>query len=180
MPISYATVKTNLYNWAISVLPLGMPVIYWEPNAPRPTVAYVTLFINDFIAPNQDWSSDEADINGIINMLGDRQFTLSMQAYGGTDPLTVLENVRSSLQKQTVLDTLRANGIVFYSSINLIDITELVDSKWEKRASLDIRFAIGQSYTDNPGYFDHMQVEEVIVDQIGTVIIDEIIDIPEL
>lgn len=178
MPISYATVKTNLYTWAVSVLPVGMPVIYWEPNAPRPEIPYVSLFLNSIVAPNQDWTSAQADANGVTLMQGDRQFTLSMQAYGGTDPLTVLENVRSSLQKQTVLDTLRANGIVFYSSLNIEDITDLIDSQWERRASMDILFGIGQSYSDAPGYFDKTVIQEIINDIDGSVVVNRLFNVP--
>ena len=99
--------------------------------------------------------------------------------YGGADPLTVLENVRSSLQKQTILDTLRANGIVFFESLNIIDITDLIDSQWERRASLDILFGIGQTYTDNPGYFDHMLIQEQIYNVDGSLVIDETFPVPQ-
>lgn len=180
MPISYATVKTNLYNWCVSNIPVGMPVIFWEPNAPRPSIPYITLFLNAFVSPNQDYFSSETNGSGLVNMSGDRKFTLSIQAYGGSDPLTLLENLRSSLQKQTVLDTLRTNGIVFYQSLNIEDITDLLDSQWEKRASLDVMMGIGQAYTDDPGYFDHAEIEQEILDQIGSIVIDGIINVPEL
>ena len=179
MPISYATVKTNLYTWAVANLPSGMPVIYWEPNAPRPTVSYCTLFLNTILAVGQDWTENDADSFGIVDMKGDRQFTLSIQVYGGTDPLTVLENLRSSLQKQTVLDTLRVNGIVFYESLNILDISDLIDSQWERRASMDVLFGIGQTYTDNPGYFDHMIIQEQINNVDGTVVVNTTFTVPK-
>lgn len=177
MAINYNTLKTNLYTWASSVVPVGMPVIYWEQNSPRPTVPYITLFLSQITAVNQDWSETEADNLGVIDMKGDRNFTVSMQAYGG-DPLTVLENVRSSLQKQTVLDTLRANGIVFYQSLNIIDITELLETQWERRASLDILFGIGQTYTDNPGYFDKTEIQEIILNPQGNIVINKLFMVP--
>lgn len=176
MPINFETVKLNLYQWASSVVPMGMPVIFYEPNAPRPTVPYVTLYLNSIIAVNQDWTSNEADDTGTVNMHGDRQFTLQVQAYGG-DPLTLMENLRTSLQKQSVLDTLRANGISFFASINIGDITELVDSKFERRATLDILFGIGQIYTDTVGYFDEVEIEEVIENPLGEIVYDETITI---
>lgn len=176
MALNFATVKLNLYQWAVTVVPMGMPVIFWEPNAPRPTVPYVTLFLSNIVAVNQDWSSADADASGIIDMKGDRQFTLQIQSYGG-DPLTVLENIRTSLQKQTVLDTLRANGIAFYSSLAINDITDLVDSQFERRAQLDVLMGIAQIYTDDPGYFDTMEVQEVIENQIEVVVYDETITI---
>ena len=81
------------------------------------------------------------------------------------------------MQKQTVLDTLRANGIAFYQSLTINDITELVDSQFERRAQLDILFGIAQIYTDTPGYFDEIEVQEIIENQIGDVVYDETITI---
>jgi len=176
MALNFATVKNSLYLWAVSQVPMGMPVIFWEPNAPRPTIPYITLFLSNIVAVNQDWSAPDADINGVIDMKGDRQFTLQIQGYGA-DPLTVLENIRTSLQKQTVLDTLRANGIAFYSSLAINDITDLVDSQFERRAQLDVLMGIAQIYTDDPGYFDTMEIQEVIENQIEVVVYDETITI---
>ena len=176
MAINFALVKNSLYTWAVSVVPSGMPVIFYEPNAPRPTVPYVTLYLNSVVSVGQDWTEAEADSTGTVDMKGDRQFTLQVQGYGN-DPLTVLENIRTSLQKQTVLDTLRANGIAFYQSLNIGDITELVDSQFERRAQLDILFGIAQIYTDTPGYFDEIEVQEIIENQIGDVVYDETITI---
>lgn len=176
MALNFATVKLNLYQWAITVVPMGMPVIFYEPNAPRPTVPYVSLYLNSIVAVNQDWTEAEADSMGTVDMKGDRQFTLQVQGYGG-DPLTVLENIRTSLQKQTVLDTLRANGIAFYQSLNIGDITELVDSQFERRAQLDILFGIAQIYTDTPGYFDEIEIEQIYEDATGSIVYDETITI---
>lgn len=180
MPINYATLKTNLYNWAVLVLPANTPIIFLEQNSPRPNVFYVTLFLNPIVAVHQDWTQSSTNNAGIVEMKGDRQFTLQIQAYGGSDPLTVLENVRSSLQKQSVLDTLRVNGIAFYSSSDIIDITDLIDSRYEKRASMDILFSVGQTYTDNTGYFDHTLIEQTIENVDGSIIINAIFPVPEL
>lgn len=177
MAIDFAVVKTSLYNWVVAQIPMGMPVIYWQPNSPRPTIPYITLYLSQVTAVNQDWADSEATGIGVINMKGDRNFTLEVQAYG-SDPLTLMENIRTSLQKQSVLDTLRTNGIVFYSSLTINDITELVDSQFERRAHLDILFGIGQVYTDTPGYFDHIELQEIVSDQTPAVIYNQTITIP--
>ena len=161
--INYTLVKQTLYTWATSQVPVGMPVIFYEPNAPRPNQAYVSLYLSNTTQVNQDWTADETDANGIVDMKGDRQFTLQIQAYGD-EALNVLENLRTSLQKQTVLDILRAGGIVFYISLGINDITSLVDSQFERRAQMDVTLGIGQTYTDNPGYFDEVEIEEIISD----------------
>ena len=177
MPINFTTVQTSLYQWAVANLPVGMPVIYWEQNSPRPSVPYVTLNISNIVAVNQDWSESSTNPLGVQDMKGDRQFTLQVQAYGG-DTLTNLENLRTSLQKQTVLDTLRANEIAFYQSLTINDITDLVDSRYENRAQLDILFGIGQIYTDAPGFFDHMVLQEVYLDAEGNTVYNKLINIP--
>lgn len=180
MALNYNIVKNALYFWATSVIPAGMPVIFWNPNGPRPKVPYVSLFLSSITALNQDYSSPNADVNGDIYMKGDRQFTLQIQAYGNTgivDPLTILENMRSSLQKQTVLDTLRANAIVFYQSLTINDISDLVDSQFESRAQMDVLMAIGQTYSDSPGYFDTIEVEQVYIDAVDVVVYDETLTI---
>lgn len=176
MPLNFNVVRQSLYSWASSVVPSGMPVIFYEPNAPRPVVPYVTLYLNTITSVNQDYSDPNADTDGSIYMKGDRQFTVQIQAYGN-DPLTVLENIRTSLQKQTVLDTLRANGIVFYQSLTINDITELVDSQFERRAQLDVLFGIGQTYNDVPGYFSTIEVEEKYIDAADVVVYDETLTI---
>lgn len=180
MSINYETVKKALYDWMISVIPLNMPVIYWQNNSPRPEIPYVTLFLNNIVMRNQDWTQPRVNTLADANMKGDRQFTLSIQVFGTNDPLTILENVRSSLQKQSVLDTLRTNGIVFFQSLNIADITEILETQFEKRASLDVLFGIGQTYIDNLGFFDHAQIEQTIKDINGDVIINRIIEVPEI
>ena len=178
MSIDLNTVKNSLYAWAVSVSPVGTPIIYWQPNAPRPTIPYLTLFLQSVVSIGQDWASGAADVAGVINQKGDRQFTLSIQAYGG-DPLTLLENIRTSLQKQSVLDTLRAGGIAFYTATTINDITDLVDSKWERRASLDVLFGIGQVYTDAPGFFDEAEITAVILNDFGNVAYTSTFTVPE-
>jgi hypothetical protein len=179
MALNFNTVRQNLYIWARAVIPSGVPIIFYEPNAPRPTTAYVSLYLNSINAVNQDYSDPEATGIGVTAMRGDRQFTLQVQAYG-SDPLTLLEDLRTSLQKQSVLDTLRANGIAFYQSLTINDITELVDSRYERRAQLDILFGIGQIYEDAPGYFSTIEVEEEYINAVDAVVYDETITIPTI
>src|SRR5271169_5709871 len=100
MALIFSQLKTYLYNWAVANVPSGTPVIYYFPNAPRPTVDYVSLLISSVIQVGWDYTPPPSDNAGSVEGVGDRDFTLQVQAYGG-DPLTILENQRTSLQKQT-------------------------------------------------------------------------------
>lgn len=177
MAIDFNVVRTNLYNWAIANLPEGMPVIYLYPNAPRPTVDYVSLYISTVNEIGWDYTEDPTDDSGVANMIGDREFTVQAQAYGG-DPVTVLQNLRTSLQKQTVLDSLRVNGIVFFNWSPINDITELVDSRYEQRATMDIFFRIADIYTDTLGVIDTVVLQEEFLNAEGTIVYNETFTIP--
>jgi len=177
MAIDFSLVRTYLYNWAVANIPSAMPVVYLFPNAPRPTVDYVSLYISTITQIGWDWTQDPLDDFGISKMVGDREFTLQVQAYGG-DPMTVLQNLRTSLQKQTVLDSLRVNGIVFVNWFAINDVTELVDSRFEQRASMDVLFRIADISTDDLGVIDRIVLQEVVKDPTGTTVYDETFTIP--
>jgi hypothetical protein len=161
MTIDFLQIRTYLYDWAIANIPNGMPAIYLNSNAPRPTVDYITLYIASVMQIGWDYTQDPTSDAGVANMIGDREFIFQVTAYGG-DPISVLNNLRTSLQKETVLDSLRANGIVFVSWYDINDITQVIDSRYEQRAIMDIKFRIADIYTDTLGVID------TVHDVVGT------------
>lgn len=177
MTISFNTVRTNLYNWAVANVPVGMPVIYYYQNAPRPTVDYVTLYITSTVQIGRDFTQSPLTTAGTSAMIGDREFTLQIQAYGG-DPITILENLRTSLQIVTVLDSLRAQGLVYVDWLAINDITDLINSRYEQRASMDLRWRIAQQYTEQAGAISTANVHETYFDSDGSLIISNTITIP--
>lgn len=178
MTLNFSTVKNSLYNWAVANVPSGMSAVWYFPNAPRPTVDYITLQISSLVQIGWDYIPQPVDDAGNVEGVGDREFTLHVQAYGG-DPFTVLENLRTSLQKPTVLDSLRANGIVAVNWFPIQDITDLVDSRFEQRASMDILFRIAQEWIDTLGTIAQVEIEETILNVDGSVVIDQTVLIPE-
>jgi hypothetical protein len=177
MTIDFNAVRTSLYNWAVANIPSGMPVIYLYPNAPRPTVDYITLYIQSVVQIAWDYIQGPLDDSGISQQVGDREFTLQINAYGG-DPITILNTLRTSLQKQSVLDSLASNGLVVVDWLAINDVTELVDSRMEQRAAMDILFRIADIYNDDPGVIDTVSLEEVFKNPAGTVVYDETFLIP--
>jgi hypothetical protein len=157
------------------VVPVGVPVIFYNENSPRPSLPYVTLYLQSLVQIGSDYTAPP-DNTGDAEMVGDREFTLQFQSYGG-DPITLLENVRTSLQKQTVLDTLRANGIVFVNHFPINDITALLDTEFEARASMDILFRIAQTDEDVSGNIETVEIEETLNDSLG-VVYNETVTIP--
>lgn len=177
MSLNWETVKTNIYNWVVANVPMGMPVTMYYENAPRPTAPYLTINLSTINQIGWDWVPNPSDNPGNVDIVGDREFTIQLQAYGG-DPFTVMENLRTSLQKQAVLDSLRVNGIVFADWFPINDITELVDTVFEKRSNMDVLFRIAQDATEALGTIATVELEEIIKDAGGTIILDKTITIP--
>lgn len=177
MTIDFNSLRTFLYQWAVANVPTDMPVIFYYPNAPRPTVDYVTLLIQSFNQIGWDFEPEPTDTPGTVEGVGDREFTLQIQSYGG-NPMQVLENLRTSLQKTTVLDTLRANGIVFVNWFPINDITDLVDSRYEQRASMDVLFRIAQTYSETLGTIAQVEAEEILLNVDGSTVLDQTVLIP--
>lgn len=175
--IDFNQVRISLYEWAVANIPAGMPVIYLFNNSPRPTVDYVSLYISSVVQIGWDYNQNPLTNSGSSQMVGDREFTLQIQAYGG-DPLSVLNNLRTSLQKQTVLDSLRANGIVLANWFPVNDITELVDTRFEQRGSLDILFRIADVSVDSLGVISTVSLQEIYKNAAGATVYDETILIP--
>lgn len=177
MSIVFSQVRTALYNWAVANTPSGMPVIYYYNNSPRPTVDYITLYITSVTQIGWDFIQQPLSDSGVDEQVGDREFTLQIQAYGG-DPLTVLNNLRSSLQIPRVLDTLRANGIVLANWFPINDLTTLIDTRYEQRGSFDVLFRIADVYDDNSGVIDTVVEQEILKDATGTIVYNETFTIP--
>lgn len=178
MSLSFAQVRTSIYEWAVANIPSGMPAIYLYNNSPRPTVDYITLYISTVTEIGWDWVQGPLDDTGISQQVGDREFTVQIQGYGG-DPLTVLNSLRTSLQKQSVLDSLRVNGIVFANWFPINDVTQLIDSRYEQRASMDVLFRIADVYTDNLGVIDTVVEQEIYKNPSGTTVYDQTFTIPQ-
>lgn len=177
MAINWETVKTNIYNWVVANIPMGMPVTMYYENAPRPSAPYVTINLSSITQIGWDWTPSPSNDAGDISLIGDREFIVQLQAYGG-DPFTVMENLRTSLQKETVLNTLRANGIVFANWYPINDITELVDTLFQKRTQMDVLFRIAQTATESLGTIATVELEEIFLDAVETVVYDETFLIP--
>jgi hypothetical protein len=157
--IDFEQVKTSLYDWAVANLPANTPVIFLYQNAPRPDSAYVTLYLSSVVQIGDDFIPQPTTAPGDIEQQGDREFTLQIATYGG-DCFTRLENLRSSLQKETVLATLRESGIAFVQHFPIQDVTELVSSRFENRAQMDVLFRIGQTYSEVSGSIETVEIDE--------------------
>jgi len=162
MAIVFSNLRKSLYDWAILVAPTGFDVIWYRPNSPRPSLSYVTLSMINFSQVGWDYIP-RPDTNGDAAISGDREFTLRIECYGD-GCFEALETIRSSLQKPTILDTLREDGIVFVTQNDITNVAALLDTEWEPRTSMDIFFRLAQTNPEVLGKIETVEIQEILSD----------------
>lgn len=146
------TLKTDLYGL---IQPLVNETTIWlDQSTPRPALPYVGIRMNSRVRVNGDHYSDSNN-SGVITIAGDREFTLNVQRYG-PDSVNVLDALGDKLRKVTVIDDFMGKKIAIVDTDGpAVDISFSQDGvKFEPRASIDFRFRVKSSVTDDVGYID--------------------------
>ncbi len=142
--IQWETLKDTLHGWAVAQSGYDTAKVIWaEENTPQPTLPYLSLKIASLVQVKDDFNG-EPDENGIALVSGDREFTLEVKAFGG-DTFPVLEKLRNSLQKFEVRLAL-PEGLAYIDSAGILAANELVDTTYEQRAVMTLRFRIPSQF----------------------------------
>lgn len=164
--MNYAGLQDALYSW-LSAAITPRPVIFADQDAPQPDRPYATIkvlsenklgVLDDQSAPNN---------LGIASLKGHREATIQVQFYGpGAVQLAL--NARNSLNKSSVLFGLFwTNGIAIVSDDEVTNVSALLETEIEERALLTLvaRYAVEQ--TDDVGYIETVEVENLIDENNG-------------
>lgn len=163
--ISMVDIENTIYDWAAEVLG-NVPVIWYHENAPRPVEPYVALHVETLNSVKRDY------ISGGGKITGNREFILLCQAIG-RGSIDLLEKLKTSLERPEILAKLNANGIVFADRMAIVCISEVVDSRWEERHQLDLKFRFAQTDVDGSGVIEHANINGKVKSDLET-IVDEI------
>lgn len=139
--VSIDTVEKGLYDWAVLVLGATIPIIWYHENAPRPNKPYVALHLSTINSIGHDF------VDGSGNLTGNRDFMLLCQGIG-KHSMDYLEALKTSLCKPKIQEFLRSKNIVYVDRLALSCIAEVVDSRYEERNMLDLKFRFAQMDTD--------------------------------
>lgn len=151
----FTNIQTALREWIKGVV--GDPkVLFRESNAPQSLRPYVTLKMGPTVVIGHDQHGDN-DATGVETVTGDREFVLSVQVHGKPanedqgEVISIMERIRSSLEKTSIQDTLSAAGIAFRGVEGTGDLSGIGGTQWEARAFKDFKFGITHSDTDDVG-----------------------------
>jgi len=162
----YTAMRTTLYEWVKGVV--GNPTVVWrEPNAPQPARQYVSIHMGPTTVVGHDYHGG-ADDNGVSTVTGDREFVFSIQIHGkpsnedGSASISILERLRSSLEKRSIQSSLSAGGVAFVAIEGRGDLAGIGGTQWEARVFMDIRFRTAYQDADDVGYI------ATVTDPVGT------------
>ncbi len=151
----FTNIRTALWEWVKGVV--GNPKVIWRaPNASQPLKPYVAIKMGPTVTIGSDYHGGN-DVSGVETVSGDREFVFSVQVYGKPadedqgEVNSMLERIRSSLEKQSIQATLAAAGLAFRTVEGSADLTGIGGTEWEARAFKDFRFGITYEDTDDVG-----------------------------
>lgn len=138
-------IEDAIYEWLNEVL--EMPVIWDKQNAPRPDPPYA--FLDIITGPNPIATQDEmfSHEDGTFEITGLREFTLSINVIA-KNAFHKMQQVQISLNRPKFLEQLQLAGLAMinYSSVN--DLSELLETDYEVRAQMDVRFYMVSTFSD--------------------------------
>ena len=176
MSIGLTEIEDALRDWvmaqvglAAGVNPWANDAIHWKPNAPRPTAPYVAIHIPIITRLGRDYFGAPNNTTGIREVFGPRPFTVMLQFFG-EGAMSAGEDLRSSLQLETVRDALRAGGAIHNTDEAVTDVSALMETEIEERASFDVRFTATSVQTENTGIIETTEVGVTIKDQAGATV----------
>lgn len=146
------TVNQWLYNWASSQI--ASPVIFRDQNGPQPEGDYVTIKAIAFPREGEAEYSDVTDANGITQIKHSMLVTCSVQSFG-SDPFGTMTTLRNSLEKISVQQALRADGLCYMGMASEpTDVAAIVGTEFEARATMDVIFRVPVIIEDDVGLIE--------------------------
>lgn len=154
--------RTGVTGTIIFTVP-SIPFIWEDQNAPRPTSTYIAGKIASVRSIGQEYQG-APNASGINLITGNRELTLSLQSFG-YDALTRLNSLSLAALRESSRQSLASIGLIIIDHSGLIDISGLMDSHIEPRASLDWRIRTTELVTDAPGYIKTVEIESKFKDE---------------
>ena len=139
-------------------------VIWYYPNAPRPSRPYATLEVFAEVGEAQE-DILKTSKAGMYNIVVPVRQTLQVQFYGrqGDDVCQRLNVLARKLETPTVADKCFANGVAFFDAESVVDLTEVLDdANAMPRAAIDLFVRTNSEIIDDMGIIEQVEVEEKI------------------
>ena len=160
---TYEDIKLGLKEWINNEI--FVTVVFSENSDVRPSrLPYATIRFdtqNSYgIRDEQKQVNDE----GIVEIRGHRSLTVDINMYG-SGSIQKMEDLKSSLSKETVLSNLNDKyGIAILDKGAIQNLSTLMETKYEERAQMDVLIGYATSIEDEVGIIERVEINEEIID----------------
>lgn len=146
------TVNRWIYNWASTQI--ESPVIFRDQDGKQPEGDYVTLKSIALSREGMAEYSDTVDEDGITDIKHSMLVTCSVQSFG-SDQMGTMMTLRNSLEKISVQQALRADGLCYMGMASEpADVAAIEGTEFEARATMDVIFRVPVVIEDEVGLIE--------------------------
>ena len=132
------SLQDRIYDFLLPSTKLTEDKLIWsDEDAPRPALPYVSMKITSLL-PIGFISRSKADEDGKSKLIQHYEINLSVQYYGDDSAYNELLLLSLRLQSMKSIELGRNLHIAFVRRQSISDTTQLLDSRFEKRASSDL------------------------------------------
>lgn len=173
MALDWSTFQKAIQDAIVSASGLADGKVIWaRQNGTRPAAPYITLNLTPFTTIGIDGTRHTYNSGGAsgaeitLTHGGMREFGLTVVAFGDGlgdgSAMAVIETLRAGLNKITVREALEAANVSFFDFGTVVDLTQVIDTGFEGRATTTLRGYTTQEVTETLGYIQTVEVEAVI------------------
>ncbi len=137
-------------------------VVLAKQNYPKlPEKCLVVDLLAETNIGNQDRWNAATEEYAVVGLC---EATFNVQAYGAGS-VEALGMLAMHLERPSIIDEFYIANIAVNDFEQVQDLTELLDdTSWEERASVDLTVTYDRAVIDNPGWFETVQINGVLVE----------------
>lgn len=160
---SWPEARAALYAWATEFA--GCPAIWARTNGPQPNPPYVSLSVLA-VEPLSGLHRRAPEADGYSLSSGEQTVVISAQAFGEGAMARVMA-LGASIERQAGIWMLDAANLVAVDALGAVDISALIGSEWQERASVDVRIRVPFSASDFVSWIESVELTGTVKDATG-------------
>lgn len=144
-----ATLEKTLYDWVSGRT--GITTIWdKQKNIKRPSLPFATISWVDGGTLEGTIDIEYKELDTVTNIFRNLAF-VSVNIYAESDHLSLMTDLRNSLQFEQVREDLRKGGLRYRTWGAIVDLSAIVDTSYELRSQCDFSFAYSMEYAEVVG-----------------------------
>lgn len=146
-------------------------VIFADQNSPRPDYPYAVIRIGSMIKIGFDELRDWGEDTHYIGTFGGQRRATVTVDYFGSDPVEEITKAHNALEKQSIKELFIAAEIATLDRFGITNLTAMLETLFEPRASFDFYIGFADNYEDDIGVIEHVELTSTYETEQGELII---------